>query len=128
MSLAEGGLVIRGDLREKAIGTEFGVGLEAPHCCFIAADIVVAAAEGIVEIYTVSRQSSTCLATHRDVTLDPVAIAPFGSGTPSAGFAVLGACGGLFLFDVRLPQPLFQAIVAADVRSVPIDPTAFDPR
>ena len=128
VSLAEGGLVIRGDLREKAIGTEFGVGLEAPHCCFIAADIVVAAAEGIVEIYTVGRQSSTCLATHRDATLDPVAIAPFGSGTPSAGFAVLGACGGLFLFDVRLPQPLFQAIVAADVRSVPIDPTAFDPR
>ena len=28
-----------------------------------------------MEIYTVGRQSSTCLATHRDATLDPVAIA-----------------------------------------------------
>ena len=127
LSFAEGARVIRWNPSEETPGRQFGAGLEAPHCCFLAVDLVVAAAKGIVEIHDISRRSSTCLATHRDATLDPVAIAPFGSGTPSAGFAVLGACGGLFLFDVRLPYPLFQAIVMADLPSVPIDPTAFDP-
>jgi hypothetical protein len=34
--------------------TQVGVGL-APHCCFLAADMVVATAKGIVEIHAISR-------------------------------------------------------------------------
>ena len=35
--------------------TQVGVGLEAPHSCFLAADMVVATATGIVEIQDISR-------------------------------------------------------------------------
>jgi hypothetical protein len=121
VSLADGGIVIRDDFQDKATWTPFGAGLEAPHCGFLSADLVVAAADGVVEIHDISRTTGTCVTRLRDSGIDPVAIVPFGSGSPSAGFAILGACGRIFLFDVRLPRLLFQDFVMPSLPAVPID-------
>jgi hypothetical protein len=102
--LDEGGVIIRGNDYLDGPWTSFGAGLHAPYCCFVTKDIFVATANGVVEVYDLRNGKVSLLATHRDANIKPVAIASFNQEINYASFAILGACGRLFLFDLKAPQ------------------------
>ena len=117
----EGGVIIRGNDYLDGPWTAFGAGLHAPHCCFVSNEILVATSTGVVEVYDLRNGKVSLLATHRDANLKPVAIASFNSRTASASFAILGACGNLFMFGVGVPGQL-GGVFWADTSSLQVYP------